>query len=82
MGDVVAQRVNRASYSCNLMVPGSTPEWGLIAYRLRATSSHPCASVTEQYNLVSVKVKGRRCFAVAEVTADVWRKVMADQCFF
>ena len=41
--------------NANLTVAGSTHGLGVAAYRLWASCSHPCASVSKQYNLVPAK---------------------------
>ena len=47
-------------------VASSTPGQSATEYQLWASCSHPCASVTKQYNLVPAK--GRRRSATGKVT--------------
>ena len=50
LGDVVALLAGQQT--CDLQVAGSSPGWA----PLRSGLGHVCASVTQQYNLVPVKV--------------------------
>jgi len=56
-------------WTCDREVAGSTPGCRIAGQQLWASCSHPCASVTKQYN--SVLAKGRWCSAAGKVIVDL-----------